>query len=223
MQKNWVISISQDGGRYRSILLLVSYLLMSLPSEGQSLSANQISSTYLNSWLRYNYFRLGKNKRPPYWNSTSGFDLDHVGVNVVLFCMREPNFVQIGPCTAELWRHIDFQHGGSQPCICSGIMADHLLSAFRGLNSDLKSLIRQINSSGDIAMYRFWRFGLKLSIHAPLWGVFLGHIFPIWRHSSSRPPIGPSLGGSTSFEPFRVKISATVRPWRVNEKKMHYL
>jgi len=35
-------------------------LLMSLPSEGQSLSANQISSTYLNSQLRYNYFRFGK-------------------------------------------------------------------------------------------------------------------------------------------------------------------
>ena len=36
----------------------VSYLLMSLPSEGQSLSANQILSTYLNWRLRYNYFRF---------------------------------------------------------------------------------------------------------------------------------------------------------------------
>ena len=36
----------------------VSYLLMSLPSEGQSLSANQISSRYLNWRLRYNYFRF---------------------------------------------------------------------------------------------------------------------------------------------------------------------
>ena len=26
----------------------------------QNLSANQISSTYFNSWLRYNYFRFGK-------------------------------------------------------------------------------------------------------------------------------------------------------------------
>jgi len=50
-----VMSIFQDGGRGRWILLPVSYLLMSLPSEGQSLSANQISSTYLNSQLRYNY------------------------------------------------------------------------------------------------------------------------------------------------------------------------
>ena len=51
-------------------------------------------------------------------------------------------------------------------------------SAFRSLNSILKLLARRINSSGDIAIYRFWRFGLKLPIHAPF-GEFLGHIFPI--------------------------------------------
>jgi len=33
---------------------------MSLSSEGQHLSTNQISSTYLNPQLRYNYFRFGK-------------------------------------------------------------------------------------------------------------------------------------------------------------------
>ena len=40
-----VISIFQDGGRGRSLVLPASYLLMSLPSEGQNLSTNQISST----------------------------------------------------------------------------------------------------------------------------------------------------------------------------------
>jgi len=33
------------------------------------------------------------------------------------------------------------------------------------------------------------------------------------------PPKGTSLGGNTSFEPFSVRISATVRPGRVAEKK----
>jgi len=33
---------------------------MSLSSKGQRLSANQISSTYLNPWLRYNYFWFRK-------------------------------------------------------------------------------------------------------------------------------------------------------------------
>jgi len=46
--------------------------------EGQNLSANQTSSTYLNSWLIYNYFRFGKNKLPPYWNSTSGLDFGYI-------------------------------------------------------------------------------------------------------------------------------------------------
>jgi len=53
-----VISISQDGGRDGWILLPVSYLLTSLPSEGQSLLANQILSRYLHWRLRYSYFRF---------------------------------------------------------------------------------------------------------------------------------------------------------------------
>jgi len=97
-------------------------------------------------------------------------------------------------------------------------LVDHPRSAFHGLNSVLKSLVRRINSSEDIAMYRFWRFGLKLPIHAPFWG-FLGHIFPIWRHPSSWPPKGTSLGGNTSFEPFSVRICASVRTGRRIEKK----
>ena len=47
---------------------------MLLSSIGQNLSANQISSAYLNPWLRYNYFQ--KKTRPPYWNSTPCFDID---------------------------------------------------------------------------------------------------------------------------------------------------
>jgi len=36
--------------------------------------------------------------------------------------------------------------------ICLGVMAEHPRSAFRGLNSYFKSLVRRINCSGDIAM-----------------------------------------------------------------------
>jgi len=57
-------------------------------------------------------------------------------------------------------------------CICFGLMADHPRNIFLGLSSVLKSLVRRINSSGNIAMYKFWRFGLKLPIHSPFWGVF---------------------------------------------------
>ena len=138
----------------------------------------------------------------------------------VLFCIRMPNFIQIGTFTAEIWRHIDFEDGGRQPwCICFDVMADHPRSVVRGLNSVLKSLVRRTNNSGDFAMYRFWRFGLKLPIHPPFWGSLWSY-FPIWRHPLSWPPKWRSLGGSTSFEPFNVRISATVRPGRVREKKL---
>jgi len=53
LRKYDVISISQDGGRDGWILLSVSYLLMSLLSEGQRLLANQILSRYLKWRLRY--------------------------------------------------------------------------------------------------------------------------------------------------------------------------
>jgi len=154
----------------RSILLPVSNLLLLLPSEGQSLSANQISSKYLNSRLRYNYFRFGKTN-VPYWNFTSGLDIDHFAVIGVLFCISMPNFVQIGPWIAEIWRHIDFQDGGHQPCcICFVVMAGHLWSVFRGLNLVLKSLFRRINSSGDIAMCRLWGV-LAWYLFTPLFGI----------------------------------------------------
>jgi len=73
----------------------VSYLLRSLPWEGQSLLVNQISLTYLNSRLRYNWFR--------FWKTDVchiGSLLKHFAVIGVLFCIRLPNFVQIRACTA---------------------------------------------------------------------------------------------------------------------------
>jgi len=85
----------QNCSRGGSILLPASYLLTSLSSECQSLPANQISSTYLNSWLKYNYFQL-RNKLLPYWNSTSCFDFDRITTVGMLFCIRLPNFIQIG-------------------------------------------------------------------------------------------------------------------------------
>ena len=50
-------------------------------------------------------------------------------------------------------------------------------SAFRGLTSVLKSLVRQINSSGVIVMFKLWPSGLKLPIHTPF-GEFLGIFSP---------------------------------------------
>jgi len=40
-------------------------------------------------------------KRPPYWNSTSGFDFDHITPVDMSFCTSLRNFIQIGPPSAE--------------------------------------------------------------------------------------------------------------------------
>ena len=108
MQKYDVISIFQDCGRDRQIAVPVSYLLMSLPSEGQSLSANQILSTYLNCRLRYNYFRFWKTNVRHIGNLLSVSIFDHLPKICTLFCIRLPNFVQIEAPIAEIWRHIHF-------------------------------------------------------------------------------------------------------------------
>jgi len=46
-------------------------------------------------------------KRPPYWNSISGFDFDHITA-VMSFCTSLRNFIQIGQLMsifkmADLW------------------------------------------------------------------------------------------------------------------------
>ena len=58
LRKYDVISISQDGGRDGWILLPVSHLLMSLPSEGHSLLANQILLRYLKWRLIYIFMAI---------------------------------------------------------------------------------------------------------------------------------------------------------------------
>jgi len=48
---------------------------------------------------------LNSPKRPPYWISTSGFDFDHITAVDMSFCTSLQNFIQIGPPSAEKWRH----------------------------------------------------------------------------------------------------------------------
>jgi len=52
---------------------------------------------------------LNSPKRLPYWNSTSGFDFDHIAAVYMSFCTSLQNFIQIGPPSAEKKSHVDFQ------------------------------------------------------------------------------------------------------------------
>jgi len=72
-----------------------------------NLSTKKISSTYLKSWLIYNYFRFGKrNGRVREFYFRFWFRSYHA--NRMLFCIMLLNFIQIGPPAAEIRRHIHF-------------------------------------------------------------------------------------------------------------------
>ena len=57
-------------------------------------------------------------KRPPYWNSTSGFDFDDSTAVDMSFCTQSAKFIQIGPHSAEknnvmsIFKMADLNHLG---------------------------------------------------------------------------------------------------------------
>ena len=51
-------------------------------------------------WL-WDDILLNSPKRPPYWNSTSYFDFDHITAVDLTVCSSLRNFIQIGPPSAE--------------------------------------------------------------------------------------------------------------------------
>jgi len=58
------------------------------------------STLQCDTWL-WDDMTLNSPKSPPYWNSTSGFDFDHITTVDMLFCTSLQNFIQIGPPSAE--------------------------------------------------------------------------------------------------------------------------
>jgi len=58
------------------------------------------STIQCDTWL-WDDMPLNSPKRLPYWNSTSGFDFDHITAVDMLFCTSLRNFIQIGPPLAE--------------------------------------------------------------------------------------------------------------------------
>ena len=60
---------------------------------------------------------LNSPKRPPYWNSASGFDFDHITAVDLSFCTSLRNFIQIGPpssrktdCVMSIFKMADLRH-----------------------------------------------------------------------------------------------------------------
>jgi len=58
------------------------------------------STLQCNMWL-WDDMPWNSSKRLPYWNSTPGFDFDHITAVDMSFCTSLRNFIQIGPPSAE--------------------------------------------------------------------------------------------------------------------------
>ena len=71
-------------------------------------------------WLWYDIPRNSP-KRPPYWNSTSAFDFDHITAST---CHSAPVCEILSKSDhpqQKKWRHVDFKDGGSQPSWILGV------------------------------------------------------------------------------------------------------
>jgi len=82
---------------------------------------------------------LNSPKRPPYWNSVSGFDFDHIVTVDMSFCTSLRNFTQVGPPVAEKWRHVDFKDGGYPPSWILGVFEKPMYDFLYVVNSDHSS------------------------------------------------------------------------------------
>jgi len=75
------------------------------------------STPQCDTWL-WDDMPLNSPKRPTYWNSTSGFDCDHITVVDMSFCTSLRNFIQIKPLSAEkndvmsIFKMADLSHLG---------------------------------------------------------------------------------------------------------------
>ena len=77
------------------------------------------STLHCGRWL-WDDMPLNSSKRPPYWNSTSGFDFDHSTAVDMSFCTSLRKCIQIGPHSAEkndvtsIFKMADLSHLGLQ-------------------------------------------------------------------------------------------------------------
>ena len=75
------------------------------------------STLQCDTWL-WDDMPLNSPKRPPYWNSTSGFDFDHITAVDMSFCTSLRNFIQIRQPLAEkndvmsIFKMADLSHLG---------------------------------------------------------------------------------------------------------------
>jgi len=104
-------------------------------------------------YIKVEQFPVLGNRKTPYWNSTSSLILTLFIVICISFCINMPNFIQIDPHLAELWRHIIFKMAASSHIGFDLVMLDHPRYVIVGLSLVLKFCLDPIYSFGDIAIF----------------------------------------------------------------------
>jgi len=80
-----------------------------------------VSTLQCDTWV-WDDMPLNSPKRPPYQNSTSGFDFDHITAVDMSFCTSLRNFYPNQTTLGrKKLRYVDFQDSGSQPSWILGI------------------------------------------------------------------------------------------------------
>ena len=99
-------------------------------------------------------------KRPPYWNSTSGFDFDHITAVDMSFCTSLRNFIKIGPPSAEKnWRHVDFFRWRFSAILDfrGPIMGSLKSPCMTSCRSSIDNIALKCLVCEKIAFFAFWR------------------------------------------------------------------
>ena len=111
-----------------------------------------------------------KNKRPSYWNSTTGFYLEHFAVICMLFCIRLSNFVQIGAPIAEIC-HIHFSRWRPRPLnTTSGFLFVDVTAFRRAKSISEPNFVHISQSMLNYNYFRFW----KTNVH------HIGNLLPVF-------------------------------------------
>jgi len=77
----------------------------------------------------------------------------------MIFCITLPNFIQIGPPTAEIWRHIDFSRWRPRPLNTTSGYVSVDVTAFRRSKSISKPNFVDISQFTAAESYKYFRFG----------------------------------------------------------------
>ena len=99
---------------------------------GSGIRDSEFTKWQCDTWL-WDDMSLNSPKRPPYWNSTSGFDFNHITAVDMSFCTILLNFIQIGPPLAEkmtmsIFKMADLHHLGFYGPIMGSLKSPHTTS-----------------------------------------------------------------------------------------------